>query len=221
MIRNCSLDEISDGKLYGLNDMVKADCNDCIGCSSCCRNMGDTVILDPLDVFIMVKNIHLSFEELLKDHIELGVDNGAILPHLKMSGTENKCTFLNEEGRCSIHAYRPSVCRLFPLGRYYENNDFKYFLQTEECKKNNRSKVKVSKWIDTENLKENQKFIRDWHYFVKEITGILNAMEDETKIKQISMFILNVFYIRAYNYEIDFYQQFYERLNYIKSSIQG
>ena len=27
MLRNCSLDEISDGRLYEANDMVKAYCN--------------------------------------------------------------------------------------------------------------------------------------------------------------------------------------------------
>ena len=34
MKRNVSLEEISDGKLYTSNDMVKADCGDCAGCSS-------------------------------------------------------------------------------------------------------------------------------------------------------------------------------------------
>ena len=41
MKRNVSLEEISDGKLYTSNDMVKADCGDCQGCSACCHGMGD------------------------------------------------------------------------------------------------------------------------------------------------------------------------------------
>ena len=51
MRRDVSLEEISDGKLYGANDMVKADCQDCTGCSDCCQGMGDTLVLDPLDVY--------------------------------------------------------------------------------------------------------------------------------------------------------------------------
>ena len=44
MIRNCSLEEISDGKLYSENDMVKADTNQCQGCNSvCCHGMGDSI----------------------------------------------------------------------------------------------------------------------------------------------------------------------------------
>ena len=32
MKRNVELSEISDGRLYTANDMVKADCFDCQGC---------------------------------------------------------------------------------------------------------------------------------------------------------------------------------------------
>ena len=50
MLREIDLSEISDGKLYTGNDMVKADCRGCAGCSSCCQGMGSSIILDPLDI---------------------------------------------------------------------------------------------------------------------------------------------------------------------------
>lgn len=68
MKRNVILEEISDGNLYEANDMVKADCQDCKGCSDCCQGMGDTVILDPLDVHRLcagLKNHRRSFWEVL------------------------------------------------------------------------------------------------------------------------------------------------------------
>ena len=34
MKREISLEEISDGKLYGSGDMVKVGCDDCRGCSA-------------------------------------------------------------------------------------------------------------------------------------------------------------------------------------------
>ena len=51
MRREVTLEEISDGRLYEANDMVKADCQDCKGCFDCCTGMGDSVVLDPLDVW--------------------------------------------------------------------------------------------------------------------------------------------------------------------------
>ena len=35
MKRKIDMSEISDGKLYTANDMVRADCHDCEGCSAC------------------------------------------------------------------------------------------------------------------------------------------------------------------------------------------
>ena len=73
MRRMVSLSEISDGKLYGLNDMVKADCGSCKGCSDCCHGMGDSVVIDPYDMFRLSTGLKLRFEELLADKLALGV----------------------------------------------------------------------------------------------------------------------------------------------------
>ena len=209
MIKN--LDEISDGKIYGLNDMVRAACNDCAGCSSCCEDMGDSIILDPLDIYELTSNLACSFGDLLKKWIGLTVADGMILPNLKMT-EENVCPFLNQEKRCSIHDFRPGICRVFPLGRIYEDDHLDYFLQLDGCVKANRSKVKVSKWLDTPELKKNQKYLIDWHAFRKKIEGILLEMEDENQKKTISMFLLNTFFVNPYDGKMDFYEQFYERM---------
>ena len=84
----------------------------------------------------------MNFEEMMDKYIELHMVDGMILPNLKMNEKTESCSFLNEEGRCSVHAFRPGICRLFPLGRFYENHDFKYFLQVHECKNPTKTKVK-------------------------------------------------------------------------------
>ena len=126
MRREQTLEEISDGKLYDSNDMVKADCHDCEGCCDCCQGMGDSVLLDPYDVYRLSAGLQKSAEQLLQEYLELGVTDGNILPHLRMTGVKEQCIFLNSEGRCHIHSIRPGFCRLFPLGRLYENGSFKY-----------------------------------------------------------------------------------------------
>lgn len=211
-----NLDEISDGRIYGLNDMVRADCQDCKGCSDCCRGMGQSILLDPLDIFHITQNEGITFEALLADKIELNVVDGIILPNLKMAGDKEQCSYLNEEGRCSIHAYRPGVCRLFPLGRCYGEHSFQYFLQVNECSKKNRTKVKVSKWIDTPDLKKNQQYIIEWHYFLKDIEQYLIQNQNDELHKRINMYILNYFYITPYNKNEDFYTQFNHRVNELK-----
>lgn len=213
MKREVSLEEISDGKLYTANDMVKADCGDCKGCSACCRDMGTSIVLDPMDIYRMTGNLGKNFDELLKEqHIELNVADGIIFPNLKMAEDTLSCTFLNEQGRCMIHSFRPGICRLFPLGRYYENGDFSYFLQVGECRKENRTKVKVKKWIDTPGIREYEEFIRVWHNFLLHMEKRLEGAET-TEATQINLFLLQNFYRNPYDPSADFYEQFQKRLN--------
>ena len=220
MRREVSMEEISDGKLYTANDLVKADCNDCRGCSACCQKMGQSIVLDPLDIYRLTFGLRQKIEELLADKLELNVVEGIILPNLQMSGTEEKCAFLNAEGRCSVHAIRPGICRLFPLGRYYDGKSFQYFLQIHECKKENRTKVKVKKWIDTPDLKQNETYILNWHNFVIELQEQLMKMTDEDCVKKINLFVLQSFFIEPYDMKNDFYAQFDNRLIKTKTVIE-
>ena len=85
MKRNVSLAEISDGRLYKSNDMVKADCHGCRGCNKCCTGMGDSVILDPYDLYRMQRGLGKGLPVLLAEGAaELHVEDGVILPNLKM-----------------------------------------------------------------------------------------------------------------------------------------
>lgn len=217
MKRNVDLNEISDGKLYTANDLVKADCHDCKGCSACCQGMGNSIILDPMDVAVLRKNLNQTFEGLLEKYIDINVVDGIILPNLRMAGEKEACVFLNKEGRCSIHAFRPGICRLFPLGRYYEGDGFKYILQIYECKKTDRSKVKVKKWLDMPNLKEYEKYILTWHNFLKKCEEGLEELDDDQK-RILNMYVFRMFF-QAEFYKEDFYEEFYDRLKTVKTTL--
>ena len=206
MIREVDLQEISDGKLYTANDLVKAGCNDCEGCSACCRGMGNSIVLDPLDMYRLCQGLSLPPEEVLSRALELHVVDGLILPNLKMAGAEEACTFLNEEGRCSVHPYRPGICRLFPLGRVYEDASFRYFLQTNECKKENRTKVKVKKWLDTPDVAAYERFVCTWHFFLKRMGELLVSGSEEEQ-KQMNLYLLRLFFLTPYDGARDFYGQ--------------
>lgn len=211
MLRDIDLNKISDGKLYGLNDMARTDCNGCKGCSSCCQNMGSSIILDPLDVHRLTCGLGKTFEELLDISLELNVVDGITLPNLKMTGSEAMCAFL-ADGRCSIHAIRPGFCRIFPLGRFYENRSFRYFLQIHECPAPGKSKVKIRKWIDTPDVRRYEQYITDWHYYLKDLQEYAMDFSHGDNIHKLNMYVLQQFYLRPFDESKDFYQEFYERL---------
>ena len=227
MYRDQSIEEIYDGKFYGINDLAKIGCDGCKGCSACCRGMGNSIVLDPLDVHRLATGLLCAPAALLQEHeetrpesgarvlcparMELGVADGLILPHLIMGGAEETCTFLNEEGRCSVHALRPGVCRLFPLGRFYDGSgDYTYIVQAGECPYPVKTKVKIKKWIDTPDYERYHRFVLKWHAFQKEMQSRMAGVEAETA-KALCIRILQVFYLTPYPAN-RFYEEFEQRL---------
>lgn len=214
-----TLEEISDGKLYDIEDLVKADTYGCEGCSDCCHSVGDLVALTPFDVYEMVSYLGVSFDRLLGDKIELREKNKTWIPYLKMQEESGRCSFLSKEDRCMIHGKRPNICRLFPLGRVYEDNDFKYFLQVGNCPKPNLKEVKVSEWIGIDNYDENKEFILIWHQLIKALTFRIKFVYDENEIKRINEDLLDSFYRMNVKENEDFYTVFFDCLPKAKNTL--
>lgn len=232
MERDIDLSQVSDGRFYSANDMVKTACSDCAGCSLCCRGMGNSIILDPYDIYSLEKGLGIGFEKLMEDKIELNVVDGIIQPNLKMREDKDCCAFLSVEGRCTIHAFRPGFCRMFPLGRIYEDNDFRYFLQVHECPYPNKTKVKLKKWLGLPELLRYEGYIKDWHYFLKDVQGIIREAQSDVIIKNLNMHLLNQFYVNPYEIsdigssdtkeeKRDFYSQFYGRLEEVLEVVRA
>ena len=211
MNRDVDISEISDGKFYGSGDMVKCGTNGCKGCSECCRQMCDTIVLDPWDIFHLQQKTGMDFMGLLQGYLELRVVDGLILPTIKYNERTGGCSFLDEAGRCTVHDARPGFCRLFPLGRYYENRDFSYILQVGECPVQNMTKVKVKKWLGIPDLASYEDYIRGWHFFIRDIEAQLDTGSPELR-KQVTTWLLKEFYQTAWDQTEDFYSQFAPKL---------
>ena len=134
-----------------------------------------------------------------------------------MAGKEETCTFLDREGRCSIHPFRPGICRMFPLGRYYEETGFRYFLQVHECPKKDRTKVRVRSWLDIPDLKRYETYIFDWHSFLKVCERESEGLDGDS-LKILQMYLLRAFYQTPWDGE-DFYGEFYRRLAQVKEKL--
>ena len=130
-----------------------------------------------------------------------------------MTQDTHACVFLTD-GRCGVHSIRPGFCRIFPLGRLYENHSFRYFIQIHECPAPGKSKIKIRKWIDTPDIKRYEKFVNDWHYYLKPLQKYaMDSEQDEQDVRKLNMYILNQFYLKPYTADGDFYQEFYNRIS--------
>ena len=197
--------------LYSNNEMARLGCSECSGCSSCCREMGQSIILDPYDIYQLQTATGQTFAQLIQDMIELHVEDGLILPSVRMQDGTDACGFLNRDGRCSIHAHRPGLCRLFPLGRNYDDGGLRYFLLEDACRIQNRTKVKIKKWLGIDSLSKYEEFLIIWHDLRKKVRSQIMERQSDDYTQETNVKLLETFYRKPYDIERDFYTQFKER----------
>ena len=109
MIREIDENLISPDKLMSASDMARLGCNDCRGCSDCCRDRACVITLDPTDIGMLKEGLNYSFEGLMDNGIvTLSVVDGVVLPGLASVNDPatggDKCALLGDDGRCTIHS---------------------------------------------------------------------------------------------------------------------
>ena len=229
MIRGQAIEEIYDGHFYDPDDMVPVGCSDCQGCSACCRNTGDSIILDPFDMFLLSKGTGRSFTDMIEREIEIRIVDGLILPNLMQHhedmytktsdpADDDHCPFLSAAGRCTIHPYRPGMCRLYPMGRYYIDGGFRYILQKDECTGRKKTPVLLRDWLGYKDLPRYEAYIQNWHDFKIQVENALDRLTDKSR-DSVTRYILQIFFVHPYLTDQDFYPQYDVRMEVCRQAL--
>ncbi len=175
--------------------------------------MAGYIHLDPYDIFNIEKTLSLNPLELInKGIIGITVIDGVITLYLTKDEKYNRCVFLNKDDRCRIHSFRPGFCRLFPLGRIYDEDDsFDYFVQVHECPKAGKTNVQIKEWLGIEEIDKYETFISQWHKTIKRISEYVISTNDEKSVNDINMKMLNHFFLFSYDTTKDFFEQINNR----------
>lgn len=196
MYRDIDEKLITGDRLFDSDDSAPLYCEDCTGCSSCCENSAVMIILDSYDAKMLTNGLNYSFGAMLNlGMIQLQVIDGIVLPGL---GTDENgvCVFLDENGRCKIHAFRPGICRMFPLARiYHEDGSFSYFVQDGECPKNTGAAVRIRDWLGIDDIEEYEKEVRAYHDRLVSLRNqCAEAAEEQTVTKLQTEFLRENFF---------------------------
>lgn len=229
MLREEGVEEIYDGCFYRPEDMVPVGCSDCAGCSDCCRNTGDSIVLDPYDMYLLSKGTGKTFTDMIEREIEIRLVDGLVLPNLiqqrvKEPGSEfagapgEGCAFLSAGGRCTIHPFRPGFCRLYPMGRYYTEDGFRYILQKNECTGREKTPVLLRDWIGVEDLPRYEAFVLGWHDFKKSAEAAMEGLTQRSR-GSVRNYILQLFFVHPYITELDFYAQYAARMEVCREEL--
>ena len=99
----------------GLDDTFKFQCN---MCGKCCIGRED-ILISPHDLFRLAKFFNMTPQRGFEDFCEFyfGESSNVPIVRLKMEGPQKRCPMLHGK-KCMVQDAKPSVCAMFPLGRY-------------------------------------------------------------------------------------------------------
>lgn len=125
----------------------------CKMCGDCCRKRSEAIILTGYDVYNIAKATNLTPLEVLTKYTECqrGTDSHLPIVYLK-ERFDGSCSLLRK-GKCTIQKDKPVVCRLYPLGRYYDGSGHKYFKQRASCV-GAGVEIKVKDWLEEFGIAE-------------------------------------------------------------------
>ena len=214
MQHKVNLEEISDGILYTNNDMIRIGCDGCGENASCCRFAEDTITLDPYDIYRLQQGTGMTFETLYtKQLVALSPVEGLLLPHLSFAKESQACPFLLDTGRCSIHAYRPGLCRLFPLARLIDGNKVQYLMQIHECPCSSTPKTKIKKWLEIPDIDRYETYLIHWNKILSETRRRLAAASGQAELTTITTDFLRHCFFTPYDVSLPFHEQWEQRLS--------
>lgn len=182
------LDMHKNGQI-GLDEKFKTSCRFCYGC--CARK--DAVPMSAYDLFRVAKELNMTITDVINDYCSIHIGSSSLLPviELKHDTTSHKCSLL-KNGICKVSNSRPTVCSLFPLGRFMyldneENTEIGYIYNGDKgCRK--ARTYTVREWLETNGLNSDDKEYITWSnlisYLKKTIRKIhkYNIGEDSTNL---------------------------------------
>ena len=73
----------------------------------------------------------------------------------------------------------------------------------------------MKQWLDTPDPQRYEKYISDWHYFIRKLGESMPLVTDRTK-SELTTYLLRLFFMSPYHQSEDFYGQYEERMRTIR-----
>ena len=181
----------------------------CRRCGKCCIHQ-DTILFNTRDIYNIARKKGMTMQQVVATYTEVYIGGNSRIPivHLLSNGPKGACPLL-EDGRCSVHDCKPTVCALFPLGRVVTGNKIgepiedldevqvKYILNDHNC--GSAKKVNtVRSWLDKFGIPEHDDFFLLWNKVLMHLSEAIMRLE-EAKVPESALELLwNVIFQALY-----------------------
>lgn len=164
----------------------------CTMCGRCCIHRED-ILLNAKDIFnlAMILNISCKMVAHLFGDMYMGGNSRMPIIRLRSVGDDRRCPFLMPDNRCAVHEKKPTVCALYPLGRFIkqdvdkgEGSEIDYDSVAYLCNKVNCDKSRthtVQEWLIRSKIPLEDEFFVKWTTVMFKIIGAMKAADIEDK----------------------------------------
>lgn len=211
--------EAIERELLDLDDTFRFKCRHC---GKCCKNQQE-VIFTARDLFHIARKKRITTWQAVKAYGESYLGPSSLVPLVRMlpkDGNGN-CPLLTEDGRCSVHNCKPTVCALYPLGRVLLNAEtggtlnegaelrVKYILNDYHCGSAKRVNT-VRDWLKRFGIPEQDDFFLEWNRLILSVSRSAYLLQENGKQAELNALWNRAFFHFYLNYDIneDFSPQF-------------
>ena len=166
----------------------------CTMCGDCCRNRDD-IILNPSDLFKLAKSMKLRPIEIVRNYCNVYLGHTSRMPIVRLNsvGADKHCIFL-KDNLCSVQDFKPTVCAMFPIGRYYhcekdgsQSGTVGYLFTNPNCGDKREIHI-VREWLEKYGIPVNDEFFIKWTDTLKTLSEIV--IRHEKKMEKDAMTLI-------------------------------
>jgi len=149
----------------------------CRACSRCCR--GKVILVGPHEILGMSRALGIGTTELLSRYTEQG---GTAL----RTTEDGRCVFVGPDG-CRVHARRPLVCRLYPLGRKIDSEgreSFAMYATQPDCEAVIGRDGTVAEFLESQGVEPYFVWSRHYSEIYRRMIELLGRAEPDAELGQ-------------------------------------
>ncbi len=196
----------------------------CTACGACCKNVRDSIVLEPLDAFRIVreylKNGYAgSADELLDEITDLKeLSRGFYVFVLKPVNDSGVCSML-KDNRCTIYPVRPHTCRLYPFTAdpCEKERRIRWYLCTEQPHHFKNGVVTPREWQRRNISHEDEEYLYEECRVLPELGKLMRNIS-EADLQEVEQYTLLFRYL-AYDYTQPFFPQYKDNMLFLKARL--
>ena len=179
----------------------------CKKCGKCCYNHTG-IILTPYDLFWAAVKLNTSTEDIVSKYCYRYIGDQSKLPIVSIKA--GSCPFHTPTG-CMLGEMKPTICRMYPLGRGYVDGKIVYFNQPVTCGDKNPAQT-VDDWLKLNDVfEENERFSKAWYDLISKITLFIHERNfTPRELEAFQGTLIPILYM-CYDTKAYFWSQFLDR----------